>query len=43
LASQGVEFFLPLQITQYGLRGFEIVDADGYLLFFGRTIDKASN
>ena len=41
-ASRGVEFFVPLQDTQDGLRGFEIEDADGYLLFFGRTIDKAS-
>ena len=37
-----VEFFLPLQDTQDGLHGFEIEDADGYLLFFGRTIDKAA-
>jgi len=34
-ASRGVEFFLPLQDTQDGLRGFEVKDADGYLLFFG--------
>jgi hypothetical protein len=38
-ASRNVEFFMPLK-TDYsddGLRGFEIRDADGYLLFFGRT------
>jgi hypothetical protein len=36
-ASRKVEFFQPLQDTDDGLRGFEIKDADGYLLFFGRT------
>jgi catechol 2,3-dioxygenase-like lactoylglutathione lyase family enzyme len=38
-ASRNVEFFLPLPLkdTDDGLYGFEIKDADGYLLFFGRT------
>ena len=41
-ASRSVEFFVPLQDnTEDGLRGFEIKDADGYLLFFGRTIAPA--
>ena len=32
-----VEFFTPLMdINDDGLRGFEIRDADGYILFFGR-------
>lgn len=35
-ASRGVEFFAPLKDTDDGLRGFEIKDADGYILFFGR-------
>ena len=35
-ASRNVEFFEPLTDTHEGLRGFEIKDADGYLLFFGR-------
>ena len=35
-ASRGVEFFVPLQDTEDGLRGFELQDADGYVLFFGR-------
>ena len=35
-ASRNVDFFEPLQDTHDGLRGFEIEDADGYLLFFGR-------
>ncbi|HEX5703400.1 MAG TPA: VOC family protein [Pyrinomonadaceae bacterium] len=35
-ASRDVEFFMPLKDTQDGLRGFEVKDADGYLLFFGR-------
>ena len=36
-ASRNVEFFEPLKDTHDGLRGFELKDADGYLLFFGRT------
>jgi len=35
-ASRNVEFFLPLQDTEDGLRGFEVKDVNGYLLFFGR-------
>jgi catechol 2,3-dioxygenase-like lactoylglutathione lyase family enzyme len=35
-SSRGVEFFLPLAGGDDGLRGFEVKDADGYLLFFGR-------
>jgi len=37
-ASRNVEFFVPLQDTHDGLRGFELKDADGYILFFGRTL-----
>ena len=33
---RGVTFSVPLKDTHDGLRGFEIEDADGYLLFFGR-------
>ena len=35
-ASRGVTFSVPLQDTHDGLRGFELEDADGYVLFFGR-------
>lgn len=35
-ASRNVEFFVPLSDTGEGLRGFELKDADGYVLFFGR-------
>ena len=35
-ASHGVEFSEPLKDTSDGLRGFELEDADGYVLFFGR-------
>ena len=35
-ASRGVEFFGPLMDTPDGLRGFDLRDADGYVLFFGR-------
>ncbi len=34
-SSRNVEFFSPLQDTGDGLRGFEVKDADGYVLFFG--------
>lgn len=34
--SRDVEFSEPLQDTHDGLRGFELRDADGYVLFFGR-------
>jgi catechol 2,3-dioxygenase-like lactoylglutathione lyase family enzyme len=36
-ASRDVEFFEPLRDTDDGLRGFELKDPDGYLLFFGRA------
>ena len=38
-SARNVEFFLPLTegYADDGLRGFEVMDADGYLLFFGRT------
>ena len=41
-STRNVEFFLPLNdgYSDDGLRGFEVKDADGYLLFFGRTRDK---
>ena len=35
-SSRGVQFSKPLKDTSDGLRGFEINDADGYVLFFGR-------
>ena len=42
-ASRNVEFLRPLndddgeKVDDDGLRGFEVKDADGYVLFFGRT------
>ena len=35
-ASRDVEFSEPLNDTDDGLRGFELKDSDGYVLFFGR-------
>lgn len=35
-ASRDVEFSEPLKDTHDGLRGFELRDSDGYVLFFGR-------
>jgi catechol 2,3-dioxygenase-like lactoylglutathione lyase family enzyme len=37
-ASRQVEFWEPLADTDSGLRGFEVKDVDGYVLFFGRTL-----
>ncbi len=34
--SRGVTFSAPLKDTDDGLRGFELKDTDGYVLFFGR-------
>ena len=34
--SKNVEFRQPLKDDSDGLRGFEVGDADGYVLFFGR-------
>jgi catechol 2,3-dioxygenase-like lactoylglutathione lyase family enzyme len=34
--SGGVVFRQPIRDDSDGLRGFEIADADGYVLFFGR-------
>jgi catechol 2,3-dioxygenase-like lactoylglutathione lyase family enzyme len=39
-ASRHVEFFEPLKDNHDDLRGFEIKDSDGYILFFGRPIVK---
>jgi len=36
-AARQVEFSVPLKDTDDGLRGFELKEADGYVLFFGRT------
>jgi len=38
-SSRNVEFFQPLKNNDDGLRGFEVKDADGYMLFFGRPQD----
>lgn len=35
-ASRGVSFHKAIQDTDDGLRGFEVCDCDGYVLFFGR-------
>ncbi|MBS1661662.1 MAG: VOC family protein [Bacteroidetes bacterium] len=38
-SSRNVEFFAHIsEDGDDGLRGFEIQDADGYVLFFGRTV-----
>ncbi len=37
-AAHGAAFRKPLEDTRDGLRGFEISDPDGYVLFFGRPI-----
>lgn len=37
---RNVEFFTPLCNNDDGLRGFEVKDADGYLLYFGCPHNK---
>jgi catechol 2,3-dioxygenase-like lactoylglutathione lyase family enzyme len=39
---RGVTFSAPLADTDDGLRGFELADHDGYLLFFGRPAGDAN-
>lgn len=34
--SRGVAFHQPIKDNDDGLRGFEVMDADGYVLYFGR-------
>ena len=34
--SKGVVFYSPLGVNSDNLRGFELQDADGYVLYFGR-------
>src|SRR4029450_4742753 len=41
--SRDVEFSVPLKDTGDGLRGFELKDADGYVLFFGRPRSWAND
>jgi catechol 2,3-dioxygenase-like lactoylglutathione lyase family enzyme len=36
--ADGVPFHVPLRNRDDGLRGFEIRDPDGYVLFFGRPL-----
>jgi catechol 2,3-dioxygenase-like lactoylglutathione lyase family enzyme len=36
LAGRGVSFATPLENNEDGLRGFEIADPDGHILYFGR-------
>jgi len=35
-SSKGLTFRRPIRDDDDGLRGFEVTDADGYVLFFGR-------
>jgi catechol 2,3-dioxygenase-like lactoylglutathione lyase family enzyme len=42
-ASRNVAFSEPLKNTHDGLRGFELKDADGYVLFFGRPRSEAGS
>jgi catechol 2,3-dioxygenase-like lactoylglutathione lyase family enzyme len=35
---RGAEFHQPLGLSSEGLKGFEISDPDGYVLFFGKPI-----
>lgn len=39
-SSRNVEFSRPLSDDRDGLRGFEVKDFDGYVLYFGRPNDR---
>jgi hypothetical protein len=39
-SSRHVKFLQPLSVNDDGLRGFEVQDADGYILYFGRPEEK---
>jgi hypothetical protein len=39
-ASRNVDFFTPLMDNSDDLRGFEVQDVDGYVLYFGRPNEK---
>lgn len=38
LSARGVEFREPLGVNSDQLRGFEVMDVDGYVLYFGRPV-----
>ena len=38
LTARGVSFREPLGVNSDKLRGFEVMDADGYVLYFGRPV-----
>lgn len=38
--AHGASFSKPLEDTHDGLRGFEVTDPDGYVLFFGRPREE---
>jgi catechol 2,3-dioxygenase-like lactoylglutathione lyase family enzyme len=40
--SRGVLFSVPLKDTDDGLRGFELKDVDGYVLFFGHPRENSN-
>ena len=40
--SRGVVFSVPLKDTTDGLRGFELKDVDGYVLFVGRPRENSN-
>ena len=39
-AGLGASFSVPLKDTHDGLRGFEVCDPDGYVIFFGRPRER---
>jgi len=41
--AKSVSFSVPLKDTSDGLRGFELADPDGYILFFGCPRSEVQN
>lgn len=42
IRARGGAFHSPLTTREDGLRGFEVIDPDGHVLFFGTPIESAS-
>jgi catechol 2,3-dioxygenase-like lactoylglutathione lyase family enzyme len=42
LAQRDTAFLLPLEATEDGLRGFEVQDPDGHVLFFGCPLEQVA-
>lgn len=42
LAARGATFSKPIESNSSGLRGFELTDPDGHVLFYGRPLENGA-